>query len=303
MGFLFTREDPLHVHKTLGVFSMINHIYVMIRFTWQSADVDKTPMLIFMHTLLSISSLQFHVPTNRIKTDRPMIWKEFRLHNIVFACRSFVCILLWNRGMQYQWVVVLCTMLLADFITRQYGSVHDKTMRAMPTPNEWTNKEYAQLQRLYAMAQFSASMACTVSPDLAMIASMPVQLSAFLMTLVRKSKMTPRMWHYVYAFSLWIPYLLLSIALFSRDMQGVDRFVFSSAGARIRRKGVNKYVVWIWILLMAEYCPWRLPMSYIIYGMPLLALYDASSYVSIFKRLDRYQVKHADVETDPKKVS
>jgi hypothetical protein len=44
-------------------------------------------------------------------------------------------------------------------------------------------------------------------------------------------------------------------------------------------------------------------MSYIIYGMPLLALYDASSYVSIFKRLDRYQVKHADVETDPKKVS
>ena len=51
-----------------------------------------TPFLLMLHGLLSVSSFIFHVPLNRHK-GLPMIYKEFRLHSIIFALRSVVCAL------------------------------------------------------------------------------------------------------------------------------------------------------------------------------------------------------------------
>jgi hypothetical protein len=42
-----------------------------------------------LHAGLSWSSLLFHIPAKRNKSN-PMIWPEFRWHSICFACRSFV---------------------------------------------------------------------------------------------------------------------------------------------------------------------------------------------------------------------
>ena len=42
------------------------------------------------HALLSLSSIKFPVPRERI-AKKPMIWQEFRMHNIIFALRS-VCV-------------------------------------------------------------------------------------------------------------------------------------------------------------------------------------------------------------------
>lgn len=43
-----------------------------------------------MHAGLSVSSIIFHIPKVRIK-EGSRIWPEFRLHSIVFACRSLAC--------------------------------------------------------------------------------------------------------------------------------------------------------------------------------------------------------------------
>lgn len=286
MGYLITHEDPFHVHKTLGVASIVHYLYVFATFARGDVDVEKRPVLVLMHAFLSLSSLVFRVPTRRVKTDRPMIWKEFRLHNIVFACRSFACILLWSVGLRCQWIVVFLTMSVADVITWRLGSEQDKTMRAMPTPYEWTDVDYAPLQRLYALAQFAATMSCTASPDLAMLVAMPVQTSAFLMTLVRKGKMSPRQWHIVYAFTLWIVQATSSTALFWREMPFMNRIVFSCLGARIRRRfNVNKYVLWAVILLCAEMCPTQIPWPAMAWGIAAVTVYDAVNYVRIFARL------------------
>ena len=41
-------------------------------------------MWLVPHALLSLSSIKFHVPRERV-AKKPMIWQEFRAHNIIFA--------------------------------------------------------------------------------------------------------------------------------------------------------------------------------------------------------------------------
>ena len=55
----------------------------------RATGLSAVPWLV-PHALLSLSSIKFHVPRERI-AKKPMIWQEFRMHNIIFALRSFVC--------------------------------------------------------------------------------------------------------------------------------------------------------------------------------------------------------------------
>ena len=84
---LFTREDPIHLHKTLGILCVLSFLYrycVVLPVTgtlgFEGNLLDWATM--FLHIGLSTSSLIFHVIRRR-KINRPMIiWEE------CVACRD-----------------------------------------------------------------------------------------------------------------------------------------------------------------------------------------------------------------------
>ena len=291
MGLLFTREDPWHIHKTLGAFSLSHYLYLCCVFPWRATGIEGRPMLVVPHLLLSLSSIQFRVPLRRVQGERPMIWREFRLHNIVFAARSFVCVWLWAAGLRLQWLCVIATMVVADAISAHAAAqAGATTMRNMPIPSAWNESRYRTLQGLYAEAQFAATMACVHSPDLAMLASMPVQLAAFLMTLVRKSKLSSHGWHYLYALSLWTNYgLLAAAALVRSDVTRLECFVYSAVLGRVRRRwGVNKYLLWGIALLLvhAQVDLETIPTLLLRAGFVWAAVHQAWTFVCLFCTID-----------------
>lgn len=92
---LFTKEDPLYLHKTFGLLCVLSFLYryayVYPRFGNLGFDgswFDWATMGV--HLMLSSSSLIFHVLPRRIMSRPVMIWEEYRLHAIVFTLRCMV---------------------------------------------------------------------------------------------------------------------------------------------------------------------------------------------------------------------
>ncbi|KAI2499104.1 hypothetical protein MHU86_15374 [Fragilaria crotonensis] len=152
---LFTKEDPIGIHKYAGVFVLLHYIfrYSQLYFGDPSAGFGTrlgkgvsitAPLCLIPHVVLSLSSLIFHtVPRERV-VGKPMIWSELRVHSIVFACRSaVVTFLAWlsvakNHAPGWpQFCVtasalsVLATSLAADEATRRLR-VHES--RVPPPP-------------------------------------------------------------------------------------------------------------------------------------------------------------------------
>jgi hypothetical protein len=96
---LITHEDKFHIHKTMGVISLLNYFYLLFDCLYSGATAEMTLRsvdgsfigLTWVHTILSLSALQFLIPRTRTGI-LPMIWQEFRAHSIVFAVRSFLII-------------------------------------------------------------------------------------------------------------------------------------------------------------------------------------------------------------------
>lgn len=135
---LFTKEDPIGIHKYCGIFVLLHFAF---RY-YQSYFGDYTCgfggrmgkgssilalACLVPHTVLSLSSLIFHtVPKERI-VGRPMIWQEFRAHNIIFGLRSILCTLLgwltiykpeWRRtGVVGSSVICVSALYAADIAT------------------------------------------------------------------------------------------------------------------------------------------------------------------------------------------
>ena len=95
---LFTNEDP-GIHKYSGIFVLCHFAYRFYQsyFGDLTGNLGKNSTLILSllciipHMILSLSSLIFHtVPRERV-VGKPMIWQEFRMHNIIFGMRSIIC--------------------------------------------------------------------------------------------------------------------------------------------------------------------------------------------------------------------
>uniref|UniRef100_A0A7S4EFL6 Cytochrome b5 heme-binding domain-containing protein n=1 Tax=Pseudo-nitzschia australis TaxID=44445 RepID=A0A7S4EFL6_9STRA len=95
---LFTKEDPIGIHKYCGIFSLLHFAYRYIRCVFgdpaagfgKGSNISNIACLL-PHAMLSLSSLIFHtVPRERV-VGRPMIWQEYRIHNIIFGMRSILC--------------------------------------------------------------------------------------------------------------------------------------------------------------------------------------------------------------------
>lgn len=219
---LFTHEDHFNIHKFLGVVSLTHfvvrfyNLFVYGDMLFQDSIVDY--LLLFCHFLLSISSLLFAIPSNRVKS-MIVIWPEFRAHSILFATRSLACILCSYTMYSIHHVrlacglIVLLTMVGADMTTSYYNRNMDKTtMRGMSWPNFFPmNNPYYQKAHnfFYSFSQIGATLSMFTGnyPDHPFMMLLPIQIAPFLSTLVKKNIISDFYWHLVYTTTLILPYL------------------------------------------------------------------------------------------------
>ncbi|CAM9531502.1 unnamed protein product [Heterosigma akashiwo] len=268
---LFTEEDRDNAHKILGVYSLLHYFY---RFGY-STFVDyrggfqptlQSLLMVLPHAALSLSSLKFYVPRERMP-KKPMIWEEFRAHNIIFALRSFVSfIFLWTSMRMGQTpfsrkiatVGTGLTLLMAnkgaDIATKTLRldsrESTTATMPYWPGCSEQTEKKF---KTFYAYAQFMATLACLscCSPAWPFVVAFPIQFASLLMTLVRKGLLPTKGYHYLYCGSLVMPFFVgISHTVQTRTIDFPLMVITGTLAFVTRLKlRLDKYALWVPMIL------------------------------------------------------
>ena len=246
---LVTKEDPTHIHKLLGLFSLFNYAYrYYLLFVYGSmflhTQFDLT--MIAIHGCLSASSLIFHLPRKRHAT-LPMIYPEFRLHSIAFGLRSVVCCFVDFYGgtykLYYKMGVCFGTMIIADAITKRYAEPGDTTMRAMPYAENTSKEDINIITKFHSNQQVTATLFMLCNMDSAFSPLFAIQFAAFLMTMVRKSIIRPNSWHLLYSLALMIN---LFVCYTFNLSQTVNVFIGTQTFRLLRMKlRMNKYLGWM----------------------------------------------------------
>jgi hypothetical protein len=211
---LFTHEDPYNIHKILGLYCLLHYVYRFFIF-FKNYDVDfeasftndyVSLVSIIPHILLSLSSFIFKVPRERIK-GAPMIWQEFRLHNLIFSLRSCISFMITyfvpeNISVYLKIANIFTTLLLADIITKYVGNKNQSTTRVMPYWDNVSPITENLFKKYYMLAQIEATIGTMGSYFATFNVIFPIQFSSLLMTLVRKNYIGAKMWHILYLSSL-----------------------------------------------------------------------------------------------------
>lgn len=269
---LATHEDPYHVHKILGVLSLLHFIY---RYAYvlpatgtlgfEGTAFDWVTMT--LHLSLSSSSLIFHVIKQR-KLKFPMImWQEYRLHAIIFTLRcwsvfafGFACSMQpWLQklihaslhGRAICFTVPLVHHVLADLITKWHGTPGVTSVRVAASKRTGKVK-YEAVKMLYSFYQFIA-IASHITPnsrdmDLGFNTLIAIQSSAFLMTLCRKNIITFRTHGIVYSLCLVLSasYIVFTMCNDVGGLLGGLGLIAATAaifGLRVTLR-INKYALW-----------------------------------------------------------
>jgi len=266
MAKLFSGHDKYHLHAVLGLLALLHFVYrfftvlILQQESFQQNSFSAACLLV--HVLLHALSFQFELPRNRIWT-KPMIWREFRVYNALFAMRHLIGTALgiwapdwWLRqpgvaAVAAKVCLVLATCKAADITTEQIGSTDDRTTNAMPYPKKTPETLEKVAKRFYAKSQFAATaLAAFGTPSSSFCAIFAIEIASFLMTLVRKGIIEARTYHVLYAASLFIMFPVLVATLHSGDAvaeAATLRCLFIGAlGIDIRIKyGFSKYTAWL----------------------------------------------------------
>jgi len=249
MESLFTHQDGKfgHLHKAFGFLSLWHYVFRFGEFfTNRQMEFSQASFFfIGIHLLLSWSSFIFHLPSLR-SVQAPMIWPEFRAHSALFATRSLISMALTLQDMSTpmsRLVNVMVTIALADLATKVY-KVTATTMRDMPFPDWVSQTARDRINFYYSFSQVLATAVLLFSPSMerALFVLFPIQIAAFLMTLVRKKIIGPATWHLAYAAALGLNYLHGGLAL---DALPLAYYVSSLLFTLMRfRYRWNKYLLW-----------------------------------------------------------
>jgi hypothetical protein len=275
---LFTKEDPRGIHKTLGVYVLLHFLY---RFAHMyvgdpTAGLGRNRMgrgpcvfaalCLAPHGILSLSSLIFHtVPRERI-VGKPMIWQEYRVHNVAFGVRSVVTAFLawlsiykdhapvWRRtAVLGSCLAVLTALVVADEGTRRLRVNNlESTTATMPYWEGCSPQTQRRFKTFYAYSQFLATLACLAvsNPAWALAVLIPIQLASLLMTLVRKGLISAKAYHIGYTISLAMPYFVaLRSYIYAPSLDTPILFGLGWVLYQLRRRGINKYVLWAPVLV------------------------------------------------------
>jgi cytochrome b involved in lipid metabolism len=273
---LFTK-DPRGIHKILGVYVLLHFLYRFshMYFGDPSAGLGnrmgKGPgvfaaLCLTPHGLLSLSSLIFHtVPRERI-VGKPMIWQEYRVHNVAFGVRSVITsFLAWLSIYKYHapvWrrtavlgscLTVLAALVIADEGTRRLRVNNlESTTATMPYWEGCSQQTQRRFKTFYAYSQFLATIACLAvsNPAWALAVLIPIQLASLLMTLVRKGLISAKAYHIGYTISLAMPYFaVLRSYIYAPSVDIPVLFGLGWVLYQLRRRGINKYVLWAPVLM------------------------------------------------------
>jgi hypothetical protein len=283
MAKLITNHDKYHIHKTLGLICLLHFLYRLYEALTKKGmmftdvhDVSKlltcssglTYTLVCCHGMLSLSSLVLPL-TRKRNFAQPMIWPEFRLHSITFALRHVVATAISLRGGMLQSksttvvkqllsmsLVLQLTIYVASEVTKQLGSKEVRTTNAMPYPPFMTDRSIATIKQNYIVAQFFASVFSVFGdPALAFMPLMGIQGAAFLMTLVRKGKISSSSYHRIYSVLLCIPYFVTAFRQYHDNFTDPSVVAFAFAGitgsefARTMRTKFHFSTWFIWALV------------------------------------------------------
>lgn len=255
---LFTREDPANVHKTLGFPCLAHFIFRFAQIGKRDMGFDargSTLACIALHSLLSGSSMIFRIPQKRI-LEGSRIWPEYRLHSIIFACRSLACMLLTWVELRFELpvmyplnaVIVILTCLAADAGSRAVGDNHSSSIRDLSAPPIY---HFAA-----SFLQFHATSGCLIGQRRFTLQFMYVwiiQFNAFVMTLRRKNLISHFGMVYGYAAMLGFVYL---VSIYEASILGSFAFVNAIGNlAALGRLalGIDKYVLWCGMAVVVHY--------------------------------------------------
>ena len=260
MAYLISKHDFFHIHKFLGFICLIHFVYrIYLIFIYSNAFFNNNLDIfcILLHLFLNISSLYFQLNKNR-NFNIPIIWTEFRAHNLLFVARQVLCTInhyimpqfwsLYNLNI----IIVLLTLKLASIITNLYGNIEDRTTNKMPYPENLDNK-YIKLTKLfYTTAQLGATCFSIYGNEtLCFSPIIALQLSPFMMTLIKKNIIKTNTYHLVYTLALLINYpiwiisclnnIKLNINIDNYILIGICYYIVS----KLRFKyNINKYIAW-----------------------------------------------------------
>lgn len=276
MAYLFTHHDKFHIHKTLGFFAVFNFI---LRFYYAIVYGTSFPSFeskffscssVLIHALLPIASLSIPLPEKRNFTS-PMIWKEFRLHSILFSCRhAFLTIItllnLWPSQLEIfknykfyalvteallKYIAIVSCIKIASIITAKYGDAEKRTTNAMPYPEHVKEYEIQKIKYEYAKKQFGATIMAVFSGELSASLNFAplyaIQSAPFMMTLVRKGKCNSTHYHMVYSLTLIYPLYLYHVILRKFYSQFADFaicYLYIFAYSMRIKKGCDNKKIW-----------------------------------------------------------
>lgn len=245
---LSTKEDSTYIHKFLGIISLGNFIYRFANYIindTMNLNNFTGIQLILVHGVLSVSSLIFHIPTLR-NPLKPMIYPEFRLHSILFGMRSVIASLFHYYDFHYIHIILLCylTIFLADIITYNYNKElkNGRTMRNMPFSNDISLSIQNEITFMHSSMQIGATTFMLGNMESAFSPLLAIQIASFLMTLVRKSIISAKMWHSIYTLSLWINIILYKTLPLSFII--IQVFMFENFKYFFFPNKMNKYISW-----------------------------------------------------------
>jgi len=269
MAHLISKHDPYHVHKTLGLLGILNFLFrVVYHFVYGYTFGDQESRVtlfgsLAVHTGLSVTALLLPLPVRRMFT-KPMIWPEFRLHNIVFALRHVIATFFIVSGVHsyvtshgvgatllYRLAIVLIPCAVADIVTTKYGDLEKRTTNAMPYPKRSLVEHQVATKAFYAGSQFMATaMAATDDADAAFWPVLAIQLAAFCMTLVRKGILDSHHYHLIYSVALLMPSMMFFRSSLEGNKTNVYNFMMWSLIGYVTkevrlRTGINKYFLWM----------------------------------------------------------
>lgn len=257
---LVTKDDPLHVHKTLGILCLASYAIRFSQFRPKESDMafGTYPMYtlptLILHAMLNLSSFEFKIPPKRISSGY-RIWPEYRIHSLVFLMRSLTSMgLTWyestyNLMPDYRWnlIIVLATMAAADFgsYTCDHRSGFARQLDVQPAVKYFFSVMQfgATSISLHGMRRFS----------LHFIFCMIIQCNAFLMTIRRKNLASHTLLVGLYGFMLITGFLFANIELMRHPFQHLLLIASCSALAASIRLGPrvailkplqNKYILW-----------------------------------------------------------
>tara|TARA_B100000424_G_scaffold271692_1_gene275876 strand:+ start:2586 stop:3380 length:795 start_codon:yes stop_codon:yes gene_type:complete len=253
---LFTEEDPYHIHKTFGFFCLFNFIFQLSSYAL-TRQMYLNVYTITPHILLHFSSFIFKVlPKRAVTSDNKIvkkmgmfIWEELRLHSFAFSTRS--CLIILFPYMSFQ--IVVCTMLLADLITNEYGNPNVSTVRG-----NLNIEKKSFMKQLYSSffstSQLGATIICggffqkQVNPYLVFATLPAIQTSAFGMTLLRKNIINKQTWQIVYSIELILVYIIWYL-----EYNNFWILFYSFLAFLLRKHNVNKYFIWLICYLSTKF--------------------------------------------------